>query len=81
MATDAKRAKITLDGKTDAFDPLKIFLSWCNSVNLTLSDKVCLSKDCTVAEYGMLAKEDIEEGHILFSIPRETLLHQGTTEI
>lgn len=81
MATDAKRAKITLDGKTDAFDPLKIFLSWCNSVNLTLSDKVCLSKDGTVAEYGMLAKEDIEEGHILFSIPRENLLHQGTTEI
>jgi len=42
---------------------------------------VYISKEGTVAEYGMLAKEDIEEGHILFSIPRETLLHQGTTKV
>lgn len=40
-----------------------------------------LSKEGTAAEYGMLAKEDIEEGHVLFSIPREVLLHQGTTKV
>lgn len=40
-----------------------------------------MSKEGTVAEYGMLAKEDIKEGHVLFSIPRECLLHQGTTTI
>lgn len=69
------------DGDSDVVDPLKNFILWCDSVNLTLSDKVCLSKEGTVAEYGMLAKEDIKEGHVLFSIPRECLLHQGTTAI
>lgn len=40
-----------------------------------------LSKEGTAAEYGMLAKEDIEEGHVLFTIPRDALLHQGTTKV
>ncbi len=40
-----------------------------------------LSKEGTAAEYGMLAKEHIEEGHVLFSIPREVLLHPGTTKV
>ncbi|XP_056596126.1 N-lysine methyltransferase setd6 isoform X1 [Triplophysa dalaica] len=69
------------DGDSDVVVPLKNFILWCDSGNLTLSDKVCLSKEGTVSEYGMLAKEDIEEGHVLFSIPRECLLHQGTTAI
>lgn len=42
---------------------------------------MCLSKEGTVAEYGMIAKEDIEEGHVLFSIPREVLLHQATAKV
>lgn len=40
-----------------------------------------MSKEGTVAEYGMLAKDSIEEGEILFTIPRSALLHQGTTKI
>lgn len=40
-----------------------------------------MSKDGTVAEYGMLAKEDIEEGEVLFTIPRSALLHHGTTKV
>lgn len=42
--------------------------------------QVYLSKKGTVADYGMLAKEDIEEGHVLFSIPRSALLHPGTSK-
>lgn len=34
-----------------------------------------------MAEYGMLAKDDIEDGEILFTIPRSALLHQGTTKV
>uniref|UniRef100_A0A8C1IJU2 N-lysine methyltransferase SETD6 n=1 Tax=Cyprinus carpio TaxID=7962 RepID=A0A8C1IJU2_CYPCA len=79
MATDAKRPKT--DEENCVLEPLKNFLLWCDSVKLTLSDKVCLSKEGTVAEYGMLAKEDIEEGHVLFSIPREVLLHQATAKV
>lgn len=79
MATDAKRPK-RADEKC-VLDPLKNFLLWCDSVKLTLSDKVYLSKEGTAAEYGMLAKEHIEEGHVLFSIPREVLLHPGTTKV
>lgn len=41
--------------------------------------QVYLSKEGTVADYGMLAKEDLEEGHVLFSIPRCALLHPGTS--
>lgn len=40
-----------------------------------------MSKEGTVAEYGMLAKDNIEEGEVLFTIPRSALLHQGTTKV
>uniref|UniRef100_A0A8B9HMP7 SET domain containing 6, protein lysine methyltransferase n=1 Tax=Astyanax mexicanus TaxID=7994 RepID=A0A8B9HMP7_ASTMX len=56
-------------------------LLWCDKVNLTLSNKVYLSKEGTVAEYGMLAKDDIEEGHVLFSIPRQALLFVGSESL
>lgn len=45
------------------------------------SHKVKVSKEGTVAEYGMLATDDIEEGEVLFTIPRVALLHQGTSEV
>ncbi|XP_034542284.1 N-lysine methyltransferase setd6 isoform X2 [Notolabrus celidotus] len=61
--------------------PLQNFLQWCQGVGLVLSNKVCVSKEGTVAEYGMLATDDIEEGEILFTIPRPALLHQGTTKV
>ncbi|KAL7862586.1 hypothetical protein SRHO_G00115700 [Serrasalmus rhombeus] len=80
MAADAKRPKREADGAPGGADePLQTFLRWCGEVRLKLSDKVYLSKERTVAEYGMLAKEDIEQGHVLFSIPRNALLHQGTS--
>ncbi|TRY54544.1 hypothetical protein DNTS_033408 [Danionella cerebrum] len=79
MATATKKPKI--EEEKSGLEPLECFLRWCDSVKLTLSDKVYLSKSGTVAEYGMLAKENIEEGHELFSIPRGALLHQGTTKV
>ncbi|TDH09166.1 hypothetical protein EPR50_G00083970 [Perca flavescens] len=78
MATKAKRLKVD-DGPE--VDPLQNFLQWCNRVGLDLSNKVCVSKEGTVAEYGMLAKDNIEEGEVLFTIPRSALLHQETTKV
>lgn len=43
--------------------------------------QVKVSKEGTIAEYGMLATDDIEEGEVLFTIPRAALLHQGTSEV
>ena len=40
-----------------------------------------MSRKGTLADYGMLAKEDIEEGEVLFRIPRSILLHQGTSKV
>lgn len=34
-----------------------------------------------MAEYGMIAKDNIKEGEILFTIPRSLLLHQGTSKV
>ncbi|XP_041854073.1 N-lysine methyltransferase setd6 [Melanotaenia boesemani] len=76
MATEAKRQKVT-----DGSEPLQDFLQWCDRVGLVLSNKVYVSKEGTVADYGMLAKETIEEGEVLFTIPRSALLHQGTTKV
>uniref|UniRef100_A0A8C5H6Q0 N-lysine methyltransferase SETD6 n=1 Tax=Gouania willdenowi TaxID=441366 RepID=A0A8C5H6Q0_GOUWI len=53
------------------------FLQWCDRVGLVLSTKVSQ----TVAGYGMLAKDHIPEGELLFTVPRSALLHQGTTKI
>ncbi|XP_029009008.1 N-lysine methyltransferase setd6 isoform X2 [Betta splendens] len=78
MATEAKRAKLDDDSE---FSPLHNFLNWCNQVGLILSNKVHVCKEGTVAEYGMIAKDKIEEGDILFTIPRSALLHQGTSKI
>ncbi|XP_057692396.1 N-lysine methyltransferase setd6 [Corythoichthys intestinalis] len=75
MTSEAKRAKIDDD------TPLLNFLRWCNGVGLGLSSKVRVSKEGTVAEYGMLAQDDIEVGEVLFTIPRAVLLHQGTTSV
>lgn len=40
-----------------------------------------MTKEGTVAEYGMLATDNIEEGEVLFTIPRSALLHQGTSKV
>ncbi|XP_070686861.1 N-lysine methyltransferase setd6 [Pempheris klunzingeri] len=77
MATEAKRPKV--DGAE--LSSLQDFLQWCDRVGLVLSSKVCVRKEGTVAEYGMLATDNIEEGEVLFTIPRSALLHQGTTKV
>lgn len=58
----------------------KVFLALLQSKYLFFH-KVKVSKEGTVAEYGMLATDDIEEGEVLFTIPRAALLHQGTSEV
>ncbi|KAK5867827.1 hypothetical protein PBY51_012287 [Eleginops maclovinus] len=78
MATEAKRHKVDYSSE---INPLQNFLQWCNIVGVRLSHKVCVSKEGTVAEYGMLAKDNIEEGEVLFTIPRSALLHQQTTMV
>ncbi|XP_072242746.1 N-lysine methyltransferase setd6 [Leuresthes tenuis] len=76
MATEAKRQKVD-----DGSESLQDFLQWCDRVGLVLSSKVYVSKEGTAADYGMLAKDSIEEGEVLFTIPRSALLHQGTTKV
>lgn len=78
MSTAAKRPKVS-DGSE--LSPLQNFLRWCDDVSLVLNSKVKVSREGTVAEYGMLATDDIEEGEVLFTIPRAALLHQGTSEV
>uniref|UniRef100_A0A3Q2ZXQ4 N-lysine methyltransferase SETD6 n=1 Tax=Kryptolebias marmoratus TaxID=37003 RepID=A0A3Q2ZXQ4_KRYMA len=62
---------------------LQDFLRWCDSVGLLLSDKVyvSVSREETVADYGMVAKDNIAEGEVLFTIPRSALLHQETAKV
>ncbi|XP_077451969.1 N-lysine methyltransferase setd6 [Stigmatopora argus] len=75
MTSEAKRPKVDDD------TPLQNFLRWCDGVGLVLSPKVRVSKEGTVADYGMLAQDDIKVGEVLFTIPRSALLHQGTTSL
>lgn len=81
MASNAKRPKLVANSAEILDEPLHRFLQWCHKVELTISSKVCLSKEGTVAEYGMLAKQDVNEGEVLFSIPRKVLLNQQTSKI
>ncbi|XP_051917911.1 N-lysine methyltransferase setd6 isoform X2 [Hippocampus zosterae] len=75
MACEAKRPKVDNDAS------LQNFLRWCDCVSLVLSKKVQVCKGGVVADYGMVAQEDIGEGEVLFTIPRSALLHQGTTHV
>uniref|UniRef100_A0A8D0HFA5 N-lysine methyltransferase SETD6 n=1 Tax=Sphenodon punctatus TaxID=8508 RepID=A0A8D0HFA5_SPHPU len=43
--------------------------------------KVYMSREGTVADYGMLAREDLQTGEVLFTIPRAVLLSQYSTSI
>ncbi|CAL1595326.1 unnamed protein product [Knipowitschia caucasica] len=77
MATEAKRLKIVEHAEVR----LNTFLTWCKDVGLELSVKVCVGHENTVAEYGMLAKEDIEEGEVLFTVPRKAILLQESSKV
>ncbi|MBN3309797.1 SETD6 methyltransferase, partial [Amia calva] len=67
--------------ETSTDEPLQSFLSWCEEIGLNLSAKVYVSKEGTVDKYGMLAKEEIDEGEVIFSIPRTALLYQENSKV
>ncbi|XP_073651597.1 N-lysine methyltransferase SETD6 isoform X3 [Tursiops truncatus] len=61
--------------------PVASFLSWCRRVGLELSPKVAVSRQGTVAGYGMVARESVQPGELLFAVPRAALLSQHTCSI
>ncbi|XP_055078408.1 N-lysine methyltransferase setd6 isoform X1 [Periophthalmus magnuspinnatus] len=77
MATEPKRPKIVEERQ----DSLNVFLQWCGQIGLELNEKVCVGLEGTVAEYGMLAKEDIDEREVLFTVPRKAILHQESSKV
>ncbi|XP_078067284.1 N-lysine methyltransferase setd6 isoform X1 [Mustelus asterias] len=86
MAARAKRLKVesaeTPENSEEKIETgLVQFLDWCRQSGLVLSSKVCVSKEGTVADYGLVAKDEIEEGELLFSVPRSAVLSQHTTTI
>ncbi|EHB00681.1 SET domain-containing protein 6 [Heterocephalus glaber] len=62
-------------------DPVAGFLSWCGRVGLELSPKVAVSRQGTVAGYGMVARESVQPGELLFAVPRAALLSPHTCSI
>ncbi|XP_023565185.1 N-lysine methyltransferase SETD6 isoform X2 [Octodon degus] len=62
-------------------DPVAGFLSWCGRVGLQLSPKVAVSRQGTVAGYGMVARESVQPGELLFAVPRAALLSPQTCSI
>ncbi|XP_032139963.1 N-lysine methyltransferase SETD6 isoform X1 [Sapajus apella] len=62
-------------------DPVAGFLSWCRRVGLELSPKVEVSRQGTVAGYGMMARESVQAGELLFVVPRAAILSQHTCSI
>ncbi|XP_043293779.1 N-lysine methyltransferase SETD6 isoform X2 [Cervus elaphus] len=82
MATQAKRRRVAGPaGSGDDPAPVASFLSWCQRVGLELSPKVAVSRQGTVAGYGMVARESVQPGELLFAVPRAALLSQHTCSI
>ncbi|XP_027474577.1 N-lysine methyltransferase SETD6 isoform X3 [Zalophus californianus] len=83
MATQAKRGRVAgpVGGGDADPDPVAGFLSWCRQVGLELSPKVAVSRQGTVAGYGMVARESVQPGELLFAVPRAALLSQHTCSI
>uniref|UniRef100_G1SRZ1 N-lysine methyltransferase SETD6 n=1 Tax=Oryctolagus cuniculus TaxID=9986 RepID=G1SRZ1_RABIT len=59
---------------------------WCQAkwglqVGLELSPKVAVSRQGTVAGYGMVARESVQRGELLFAVPRAAILSQHTCSI
>ncbi|XP_077166366.1 N-lysine methyltransferase SETD6 [Paroedura picta] len=76
MASAAKRVR-----RESGAGALAAFLQWCDHVGLVLSPKVCVSREGTVADYGLIAREDLLAGEVLFTVPRTALLSQHTSSI
>ncbi|XP_038168797.1 N-lysine methyltransferase SETD6 [Arvicola amphibius] len=62
-------------------DAVAGFLRWCAGVGLELSPKVAVSRQGTVAGYGMVARESVQPGELLFAVPRSVLLSPHTCSI
>lgn len=62
-------------------DAVSGFLRWCAAVGLELSPKVAVSRQGTVAGYGMVARESVQPGELLFAVPRAALLAPHTCSI
>ncbi|KAM3829028.1 N-lysine methyltransferase SETD6 isoform 2-T2 [Vipera latastei] len=60
---------------------LPAFLRWCAAAGVELSAKVCVSREGTVAAYGLLARENLGAGEELFRVPRTALLSQHTSAL
>ncbi|XP_041347879.1 N-lysine methyltransferase setd6-like [Gigantopelta aegis] len=72
-------AKISTKDADDKL--LKHFLTWCENSKFDITDKVKISKEGACAQYGMVAVDDLEEGAVLFKIPRPSLLYPNTCGI
>ncbi|XP_036881198.2 N-lysine methyltransferase SETD6 isoform X2 [Manis javanica] len=83
MEIHAKRRRVAglVGGGDPGSDPVAGFLSWCRQVGLELSPKVTVSRQGTVAGYGMVAREDVQPGELLFAVPRAALLSQHTCSV
>lgn len=78
------RAPLQLPGPGGAEpegDRVADFLRWCAGVGLQLSPKVAVSRQGTVAGYGMVARENVQPGELLFAVPRSVLLSPHTCSI
>ncbi|KAL1784868.1 N-lysine methyltransferase SETD6 [Sigmodon hispidus] len=67
-------------GESDG-DAVAGFLRWCAEVGLELSPKVEVTRQGTVARYGMIARESVQPGELLFAVPRNALLSPHTCSI
>ncbi|XP_045171333.2 N-lysine methyltransferase setd6-like [Mercenaria mercenaria] len=63
------------DFKRDAF------VTWSIKNNFQMSDKVSVKREGSCAQYGMVATEEIQEGEVLFQIPRSCLITPDTCAI
>ncbi|XP_036010122.1 N-lysine methyltransferase SETD6 isoform X3 [Mus musculus] len=81
----AARAPLPLPAGSSGGEPegdaVAGFLRWCRRVGLELSPKVTVSRQGTVAGYGMVARESVRAGELLFAVPRSALLSPHTCSI
>ncbi|XP_040265921.1 N-lysine methyltransferase SETD6 [Bufo bufo] len=79
MSQSLEPKRLKVEEEDDALLPH--FLQWCQKVVIQLNPKVYMSRQDAVSQYGMLTREDLPAGEVIFSIPRSALLSQHTTRI
>ncbi|XP_072277372.1 N-lysine methyltransferase SETD6 [Pyxicephalus adspersus] len=82
MSPEGKRRKLQED---EAPSPHNggpaTFLDWCTTAGILLNPKVYVSAEGTAAQYGVMARQDLAAGEVVFTIPRSALLSQHTSRI